>query len=379
MFMYRTLIVDDVMFNLLELERLDAWGEESNFIIANKARDGVEALARLRKDRYDLVITDIRMPKLDGIDLLKEIKKENLCACVALFSELGEFEYARSGMILGAFDYLIKPVKKSNMNALLKRARIFLDARRKIICDGIRNDASAGVIESGFFYPKTEEENIIALIECGSRDIPYLFKEAADSVERLLDGREALADDVIKKFYNNIIRATHERYPWLDLYVHQSNCKPHYTLTYGASEEERLNHGGAIIRYFQSLSELFHMIDRFVFIDTPHLIKDICDYILRNAESEISLQSIADRFGVNNTYLSNFFKQKTGIGFNEYLTTVKIERAKYYLVNTDMKVGCISYTLDYADADYFNRLFKRYVNMTPTAYRKQYIAGSARI
>jgi two-component system response regulator YesN len=360
--MYRTLIVDDADIHLLELERLDAWGEESNFIIANKAKNGVEALARLRESRHDLVITDIRMPKLDGIDLLKEIRKEDLCECVALFSEFGEFEYARSGIVLGAFDYLLKPVEKRNLRALLARARTFLDEREGRTPRRAGDDDPAYAEGEAFFYPKAEEENIIALIAFENADIPFLFREAAESVSRLLRGNELLAGDVVRKFHNNIVRATYEKYPWLDLYVHPRDRRPVPAAT---------GREGAAGAYSRSLSELFLLIGRFVFTGAPLSIREICDYILRNAESDVSLQSIADRFNVNNTYLSNLFKQKTGVGFNEYLTTVKIARAKYYLENTDMKIGDVSYALDYADADYFNRLFKKHTGMTPTLYRKR--------
>jgi two-component system response regulator YesN len=367
--MYRALIVDDADINLMELERLDAWGKESNFIIAGKAKNGVEAMARLRKSRYDLVITDIRMPKLDGIDLLKEIRRENLCDCVALFSEFDEFEYVRSGIVFGAFDYLVKPVNKRHVRALLTRARAFLDEKNGAAPHGSAGYTPGETSEAEFFYPKAEEENIIDLIEIGSRDIPQMFLEAAQSVRRLLHDRALLADDMIRKLYGNIVRATYEKYSWLDLYIPPRGLERHLSTGGGRTEDADPSDGAE--RYFRPLSGLYGLIGRFVFSDAPESIRAICDFILRNPEQSISLQSVADNFNVNNTYLSNLFKQKTGMGFNEYLTTVKIARAKYYLENSEMRIGDISYAIGYADADYFNRLFKKYTGITPTAYRKQ--------
>ena len=61
---------------------------------------------------------------------------------------------------------------------------------------------------------------------------------------------------------------------------------------------------------------------------SDELIKDICEYILNNSNSNLKLKAIAEKFYINNTYLSNTFANKTGIGFNEYVTSVKMARAK---------------------------------------------------
>jgi AraC-like DNA-binding protein/proteasome lid subunit RPN8/RPN11 len=112
-------------------------------------------------------------------------------------------------------------------------------------------------------------------------------------------------------------------------------------------------------------------VQEFVFPDAPELVRKVCSYILSFPEAASNLQSIAARFGVNNTYLSNLFKQKTGVGFNEYLTRVKVARAKYYLEYTDRKIGDICDTFGFADREYFNRLFKNHTGLTLTAYRKE--------
>jgi two-component system response regulator YesN len=339
------LIVDDTEIYLVELERLDVWGAQSDFVIAGKARDGVEALELLQESRFDLVITDIRMPKLDGIGLLKEIKEANLCDCVALLSEYSEFEYAQRGLVLGAFDYLVKPVEKKEILRLLDRAAVYLDQ----------------ISTGSFFYPKAEEESILALIDTNIAAVPKMFLDAAEALVRLADSEDLPTADITGKFYSNILHAIFEKYPWLSLYTQTGK----YEIAFRSAEVSTPQD------YFGTLSKLAVFVQGFCFADIPNLIKDICGHILENPEACISLGSAADRFRVNNTYLSNLFKQKTGIRFNEYLTGVKVARAKYYLEYTDKKVSEISYDLGYADSDYFNRLFKKYTGATPSSYRRQ--------
>ena len=129
--MYKVMLVDDMDIVRLELKRLPVWGEETGFIIVEEARNGEEALIKLSKCHIDLVITDIKMPKVDGLELLKSIVSDNLCPCVVLLSDFSEFSYARQGIVHGAFDFLSKPADVNELSALLKRAFDYINTKKK--------------------------------------------------------------------------------------------------------------------------------------------------------------------------------------------------------------------------------------------------------
>lgn len=123
--MYSILLVEDDKALQFIYSKMKIW-TEYGFKITAKAANGREALEILREQSFDLVVTDIRMPFIDGIELLRRIKAAEIDTCVVFISSYDEFEYARQGLILGAFDYLVKPVDDNKLGELLGRAQIYL-------------------------------------------------------------------------------------------------------------------------------------------------------------------------------------------------------------------------------------------------------------
>ena len=86
-----------------------------------KAKDGEEALVFLKKDNYDMVITDLRMPNLGGMDLLKTIKDENPSLPVVIITAFGKSDTQQDVMAAKADGYLAKPFKVDEIENLLKK------------------------------------------------------------------------------------------------------------------------------------------------------------------------------------------------------------------------------------------------------------------
>ncbi|MGN0553067.1 MAG: response regulator [Oscillospiraceae bacterium] len=120
--MYKILIVEDDSAMRFIYSKMKVWTEHG-FQITDEAANGKDALELLSKNKYDLVISDIRMPFLDGIELLREIKNRSIDVCVIFVSSYDEFEYARQGLVLGAFDYILKPLKESQLVQSLERVK----------------------------------------------------------------------------------------------------------------------------------------------------------------------------------------------------------------------------------------------------------------
>lgn len=103
--------------------------EENEALQIDEAIDGLEALNKITKEDYDLVLCDIKMPKLDGIELLEAVKKTKPETPMIMISGHGDLETAVQSMRLGAFDYISKP---PDLNRLLTAVRNALDKKQLI-------------------------------------------------------------------------------------------------------------------------------------------------------------------------------------------------------------------------------------------------------
>ncbi|MBO9605064.1 MAG: response regulator [Paenibacillaceae bacterium] len=120
--MIRAIIVDDESYIKRSLRKLI---ETANcgYEVAGEASHGEEALALIDRCAPQLVITDMRMPVMNGMRLIEEIRRRRLPAEIVIISAYEEFEYAQSGLRFGAFDYLLKPVVPEALYAVLHKLR----------------------------------------------------------------------------------------------------------------------------------------------------------------------------------------------------------------------------------------------------------------
>ena len=118
--MYNVLIVDDEPYIRQGLSVLIDW-EAEGYCIAGEASDGEEAIDMLKKGHYDLVIADIRMPVMGGIELLKQTRENGLSkARFVILSGHYEFEYAKEAIRYSCSDYILKPIKQEELLTLLR-------------------------------------------------------------------------------------------------------------------------------------------------------------------------------------------------------------------------------------------------------------------
>lgn len=117
--MYQVLLVDDDYMVLKGLEKLIRW-EELGIELAGTAMDGQEAYDFVWSHHIDIVVTDVSMPHMNGIEFVRQTQKENLNFYVVLLSGYQEFEYVKEGIQLGVENFLLKPIDKEALNETLK-------------------------------------------------------------------------------------------------------------------------------------------------------------------------------------------------------------------------------------------------------------------
>lgn len=138
--MYKVLLVEDDKAMRFLYRKMKIWAE-TGFAIEDEASNGREALELLKKKKYDLIFTDIRMPFIDGIELLRRIKSEEYGGIVVFASSYNDFEYARQGIILGAFDYILKPFDEKQLEKVIGRVyeKLLLEKENKMLDDVVES------------------------------------------------------------------------------------------------------------------------------------------------------------------------------------------------------------------------------------------------
>ncbi len=109
--MVKILVVEDELYARESLiKQIKEYDTQGQFRIW-QASNGEEGETLFKEYRPELVITDIRMPKMDGLKLLEKIREEDMRTQVVIISAYSDFEYARSALTHGASGYLLKPIE----------------------------------------------------------------------------------------------------------------------------------------------------------------------------------------------------------------------------------------------------------------------------
>ena len=119
--MYKLLIADDEYWTREKIRSMILW-EEYQIIFMNPAQDGEEVLKMIARDKPDILITDINMPFINGVDLVKQVKKEHPEIVVLVISGYDDFAYVKETLVAGAINYLLKPVAKIDLIHAVSRA-----------------------------------------------------------------------------------------------------------------------------------------------------------------------------------------------------------------------------------------------------------------
>lgn len=246
-----------------------------NWTVTGEAINGVKALELMKISAPDVIITDIRMPEMDGIELVRQLRLNYPEVLTIVISGYAEFQYAKEAIKYGAIDYILKPTKLEDLiNALSKAEE---------------------VISNRILASRKEKKLIEELEELRSRM----------KAEGLLDNSSAPEQ--------------------IDSENKQQRRK---------------------------------------------IIDLALGFINSNYAGDLTLKKIAEVVYMNPNYLCDLFKQETGTFFSDYLTKVRIEKAKELLsTRMELKSYEVADLVGYKDARYFSQVFKRYIGVSPSEFR----------
>ncbi len=361
--MYKVMIVDDMDIIHREFRRMPIWGITSGFEISAEAKNGQEALDLLKPGETDLVITDIKMPKIDGLELLQKINEKNLSRCVVLMSDYTDFNFAKQGLVLGAFDYLVKPVAVNELLVLLNRVMEYLEEKNRE-SERLKKLEEKLDEKVATALPDADVDQLIELILSGDPRADDLAARLAAFFAASTENDPIRMEFLLKNVLSVIAGGVLDKKKWLYGFTDQNAVVGTDSFRYDTIEEMK----GV---FLEKISFLQNLIIKLECGKTDNdIVKRMCSYVLENTISEVSLKSVSEKLFMNRTYLSEVFRQKTGIQFVEYLTMIKMERAKILLADGRLKTYEIAENLGFKDIEYFSRLFKRYTGIPPVEYRQ---------
>lgn len=363
--MYKVMVVDDMDIVRREIKRFKFWGEKIDFEICCEASNGYEALQCLEKSRADIVLTDIKMPKIDGLELTRKISGKGYDDLVILMSDYDDFSLVRQGLVLGAFDYLLKPIDEIELEKVLERAHIQIEkkTREKERINKMEHEILERINQ---YIPKCEVDLIVDIICSGSSHIRNDIEHIEGRIRNFAgyDNDLRRMEGTLHSILIDIERGIRDRYPWFDkIYDPPMN-----------TELYEYDNADMIREAFIVTIEHYSSVISSMMCGTKEngLVGQVTNCVLDNIDKGVTLKFVADKLFMNKTYISEAFKQKTGVPFVGYLTIVKMERSMHLLREGKLKVYEVGDAMGFKDVEYFSRLFKKYTGFSPTEYQQRF-------
>lgn len=340
--MLSVFLVDDEALIRRGLKKLIPW-EQHGFQIAGEADNGLEALKQITSDNTDIVMVDMKMPVMDGLELCTLIKESYPGIKFIVLTAYDDFEYMRQSIRTGVTDYILKPVNASILLESLLRLKKRIEDERTS-------------------YPFEWENDFIEAVIAGNSQ---LSREMMNSLSDEMNKHKVKVYDTCQ-IVRNILRALNHRLE-----------------SSGSSLKDILRKdilGDAYFAGYSTNNMVFEelscsvqgvMEHRSGIGSHPKLIREMKEYIEKHIGDDLSLNTLAKAFYTNPSYLSHLFKHSTGENYSEYLSRIRVEKAKRLLEDSHFKVQDVSEMVGYTDSRYFSQMFKKIAGLTPTEYRNQ--------
>lgn len=412
---YRILIVDDEK-GVRETIRDKMNWEELGFSDVHDAENGRDALEKIELLRPDVLLTDIRMPYMDGLKLCEQVRKKYPSMKLLIFSGFDDFEYAKQAIRLKVTEYVLKPVNIYELTEIMGRVKNMLDeelkARKDI--DTIRTnfENSIPVLQEVFLGRALKESLPQEEIDEGLERYRIPLKQAKkwDVVaastqdgnlkdENTILSIAAFVGDFLKNYYRFSMVRTNECLSTI-IAIDNDNTKTEMMdlLDELSMECERIFGIKIVIGIGHSCENLTQLPGAYQSAvealrygqekkrDTVVYINDIVwdqdnaaakavlqakKYIQSHyTDPELSADEICRFLCVSPNYFSTIFKKETGQTYIAYLTQIRLDKAIELLENTNDKTYVIAEKIGYQDQNYFSYVFKKKYGISPTKYRR---------
>ncbi|GFP76188.1 response regulator transcription factor [Clostridium fungisolvens] len=397
--MFKLMIADDEARIRRGIRKAVAW-EQFEIEVVGEAEDGEMALSLAQKTCPDIILLDICMPFLNGLELITKLKASDKECMIIIITGHDEFEYMQQAIKLKIFDYILKPVNKESLKDAIARAieelkkvrdrRNYLDWVNKQFDNNINtlrhsfvnswlsgNMPFEAVVNELKFLRINIDNNVGILI------IKVLDRFNTEVVSKKWDNRllsfaiinicyEVLGDfEPIFNYVDNednimIVFNIDNPYEWINIGTSiEEKILKHLKFNI-LLEQRRISNG--IVGIKQAYKSIVNVINEKAMLKPVVLLA--IKYIEGNYFSnDLSLEVVAEQFNANPSYLSRIIKQETGSSFIDYLTNLRIKKAIFIMDDPTIKIYQVAEMVGYSNQHYFCKAFKKVMGISPTEYR----------
>jgi len=347
----KLLVIDDEHVVREGLKTIIDW-EKYGYYVCGEGTDGRDGLKKIRTLQPDLVLVDIKMPGLSGIEVIKETRKEEkgFGTKFIILTGYSDFEYAQKAIQLQARSYLLKPIDEDELIETIIRIRQEIERDSKL--KKIRENEVTNITNIKELYDAIDDGDFEKL------DIVFTEME-----EFFKQGHITIED--IKEFCVQCFMEIKDKFTF-NYYDKKEEITPNEVVIKNINNRKSLHE---LLEYIKD--EMITISSILCENSSEHAIRRIINYINTNYYKDLKVETLGEIFHYNSAYLGKLFKNYTKQSFNTYLDKVRIEKAKELLLGSDLKVYQVSEKVGYRNIDYFYTKFRKYEKLSPNQYKNK--------
>ncbi len=338
--MLHILLIDDDVHMLECLKTMIPWAE-LGYEITGTAQNGADALQLIQKQMPDVVITDLKMPVMDGLEFCRNLQVLRDDVPIIFLSAYEDFETARLAMKYNVTEYLLKPINPQKIQ-LLRSILLELATSRQ------QQSFFAEICNS-----QERQQMITEHLHAGDADwFNNFFMQFTDCISCRFQLIKEACISMVQLLYHpdkKMLKA--------------KKC----------SELIQLSTKMEMVSFVAELYDKVLNVPTSSSTDYYHgIFQQIKAFILENYTSpQFDSSMIVARFHFSLDYLNRIFSSHAGETFNAYISRLRMDHALELLQNLDVSINSVAELSGYSNQNYFARIFKKQMQMTPTEYRMQ--------
>ncbi|MCD9026099.1 response regulator transcription factor [Cohnella silvisoli] len=415
--MLKALIVDDEYLVRTGIRETIDWAEYGVEIVG-EASNGLEGLDLALLHRPDVIMTDVRMPYMNGLEFIEKIREHNLHCGIIVLSGYDEFQYAQEAIRHGASTYLLKPVNIEELAEAVIRVGQQINEKEADRIQLLKFKDEVDAISSQFWLDllfgrisdpalirekyewlniamPTEDKLMVAVISIIPDSVSvadYTTQAKWSAVEQQIrltvDAKSLSAIAIVRSAPTEWTLICHSNQTSLDFvsalysfgYAVIANVKEaagfQATVGFHESPDPYMGIHTSCVKAREAARKSISGLGGVLFESDDERsgprreVRDALAYIRLHYSDNITADLVAETVHVSSTHLMHLFRKDLNKTFYECLTEYRIDEAKRLLRHTSYRVYEVGLNVGFGDSKYFSQIFRKMTGMSPSEYAK---------